>query len=130
MNMNKVMIGIFAVIVLYFMITVAMDISNTTSTCETITFEANETLTPAEHTLLLYPTPVLYNASDCVYEVSNYTYEAGGYTIGENIASDDYYATYDYDTSTTIWGIDFAFIGLLVIIGVGLLLAGKSYGVI
>lgn len=104
---------------------VAMDISNVTSDCEAIEFTANETLTPAEHTLLLYPTPILYDSDVCDTEVTNYTYASGGYTIGENIESDTYYGTYDYDMPVTIWGLNLTFIALLVTLGVTGALAFK-----
>lgn len=130
MRSEVILIGIFAVIVLYYMMAIAMDVSNTTSSCEAIVFEANETLTAAAHTVLLYPTPVLYNTTDCDYEISNYTYASGGFTLGENIAADTYYATYDYDTPATVWGLNLTWVAILVTIGVGLLLAGKAFKVI
>lgn len=131
MELKYVLIGIFSVIVLYYMLTIAMDISNTTSSCEAIVFEANETLTPASHTLLLYPTPVLYQSDACEAELGNYTYEAGGYTIGHNESTDTYYGTYDYDTSATVWGLNLSWVAVLVTVVIGLyigysLITGKK----
>lgn len=122
-NTNKLVIGIFAVIVLYFMMTVAMDISNTTSTCETIEFAANDTLTAAANTMLLYPAPTLFSDDTCETSVGNFTYAAGGYTLGFNESAGTYYGTYDYDTNSTVWGIDFSFILVLVTIAAGLVIA-------
>lgn len=128
--MNYLVLSIFAVIILYYMIYVSMDISNTTSNCESIHFLANDTLTATEHTVLLYPTPLLYNDSACTEEGANYSYEAGGYAIGENIANDTFYAVYDYDTPMTVFSLDLTFMGILVIIGVGILAVMKLIGAI
>lgn len=125
-TINWIVIAIFTSIVLYYMIYVAGDISNTTSSCEAITFEANETLTAPAHTMLLYPTPLLYDSDACDSEVTNYTYEAGGYTIGFDIENDDYYGTYDYDSPTTVFGLGLSFIAILVTLGVALVIALKT----
>lgn len=124
-TISYLVMAIFAVIALYFLITVVMDISNTTSDCESIEFAANETLTAAANTMLLYPTPALYQDDECTTVVGNFTYASGGYTLGFNESADTYYGTYDYDTPVTVFSINFAFMAILVAFGIGIAIVSK-----
>lgn len=122
-------IGVFAVIIFYFMATTMQSIQEPSVDLESITFTTNNTFydlahSPTDSNLILYyfdnttfPIPASkYSATTTQVKV----YTNGTLAYPNVTAGSDYYASYTYQTQATVWDMDFNFMGLLVFLGVGI----------
>jgi len=128
---NKIVSGlilsVFAVIILYYTMTVAYDVASPNSS-EVLTF-ANMT----QNNTTSYPIVVVNSISNATYEFPSAritTDDYGSYiTMNGTEANSTYTIDYDYEADTTVWGMDMAFMAVLVIVGIGLTIILKSLGI-
>lgn len=129
-----IIIAIFSTIVFYYMVVQAHEIASPNVTCELMNFAENNTAYVAGHFpfvefIGVYPNSSCteayfagsqYAFTDSTGEVYIYANGTGDFpnsTVGEH------YISYDYEATSTVFGLDLAFMGILVILGVGLYLA-------
>ena len=122
---NWILLSIFAVIIIYFFMAQAYNVTSPNVSAEDVNFVVNNTY---------YATA--YNPIVTVYSVSNATTTLPSARVVYNtthikIYSNDTYVVghynvnYDYEASATVWGLDLGFVGILVMIGVGLAILFK-----
>lgn len=133
-TMAWLILGIFAVIVLYFMSTTLMSVSNADVTRENVSFAVNNTyynlarqpvntysivVHPYDNDSYSYPAAKWATNNTAVKLYTNGTLEYPNITVGYH------YVTYSYQKSTTIWDIDFAFVALMVFLGTAIVIVMK-----
>ena len=141
MELKSIIIPIFAVIFIFYGLSTIDTDANPIVALEEINFTTNDTgfefandpvndfgLTAYHFENTTFPIPT----ANYVWNDTHITL----YTNGTNVcypnvtANCNYYTTYSYEKSATVWGLDLSWIGILVIIGVGLIIVGKLGGFI
>jgi hypothetical protein len=132
--MNWIILSIFAVIIIYFFVSTAYTIASPNVPCEDINFAANYTYYNTANTPIVALNGI-YDDSGCanafpvsrIEEAANYSLRlnTNGTTAYPNITTGHHYVNYDYEHSATVWGLNLGFIGVLVVIGVGIVIVGK-----
>jgi len=130
-TMNKVWSILFCAI---FAVTIFLyalyPLANPNISCEDINFVDNDTWYQTANNPLVVVNNI-YDDSDCTnafptdrwtYLTSNYSVKlyTNGTTGWPNITTGNHYVNYDYQQSSTIWGVDFGFIVILLVIVTGL----------
>lgn len=120
---NKIIIGVFSVILIYFFITVAYDTASPNAS-EVLTFN-NATANNTTNS----PIVVINSVSNATYtfDSDHYTNDDYGVTItmNDSEANSTYTVDYDYEASATVWDLDLSFMAILVTVGVVFLLVMK-----
>lgn len=117
-------IAVFAVVILYYMSSTLQGMAEVAVT-DSINFVApgnNSTSVSVDTT---YPVR-LYNATQTC-TAGNYTYNKTHVTLkaSQYCEDGDYSFTYTHQNSTSVWGMDLAFVAILVFIGSGIFIIIK-----
>ena len=120
MKIEHVIVPIFAVIMLYYIITVAYTAASPTASDSA---DLNATL---GHEFANSPIVQVRSVSNATYSCTANNYSLTTTTL--NLTADDdlcaagtYTISYDYEAASTVFGIDFGWIAVIVLIGVGFL---------
>ena len=123
-TINYLVIGVFAVIVFYYMVSVAYTIASPNS-IQAIAFTVNNTYNATTNrpivtvnsvsnaTYTFLPSHYVYNTTH-IKLVTNGTEGVGTYNVN-----------YDYEAASTVFGMNLAFVAVLVLLGAGIMIASK-----
>lgn len=131
MKFTNILFPIFAIIILYFGITTIQTDVNPTVSLEVHNFTTNNTPITLTNTPVNDFGCVMYHYENLTFPLPTDNYDCSNnnvtiYTNGTNVcypnvtANCNYYTSYSYQKSATIWGMSFSFIIIIVIIAFGL----------
>lgn len=133
---DVVVLGLLAVTVVLYIVSAIGDDANPTVSFEAHNFTTNNTPITLNNDDVNDYGCIVYHGSNTTYPMPTANYLCANdnvtiYTNGTNVcypnitANCNYYTSYSYQRSATVWGLDFAFMIVIVLIGAGMFVALK-----